>query len=118
MNGNNMENYIDYIEERKRKTTAALDLCPPPIRDWLIECTTGSITGEPSSTNNDGDLVEWFMVGQNSSHQFFLGVRPDGVFIRKATGEEYNQECQCTYFKVSLTVISPGDIFNNYWGHL
>jgi len=109
----------NYIAERAAATAAALDLCPPEIRDWLIQCTSGDESGPHSDKDfQGGDDVEWFDVGHNSTHYFSLGVRGDGVLIQKVSGPEYNEECQCWHDSTTVKIIEPDQVSYSYWGHM
>jgi len=113
----NSGRYEIYQKERDAATSAALDLCPTHIREWLIDCTASE--GRAYSSNTQGyDDVEWFDVGHNASHYFSFGVRKDGVFIKKTIGDEYHEECQCWYNRTTLRIITLEEIPKNYWGHL
>jgi len=113
----NSGRYDIYLKEREAATSAALDLCPLYIRQWLVDCTE-SEDGKPYSSNEEGDNVEWFDVGHNSTHFFSFGIRKDGVFIKKTYGPEYHKECQCWYNRTTLRIIALEEIPKNYWGHL
>jgi len=107
----------EWSKKRAEATSAALELCPKHIKEWLIDCTVG-VGAEPYSSNEEGDEVEWFYVGHNSTHYFSFGIRPDGVFIKKTSGPEYHKECQCWYDKTTVRIITLDEIPKNYWGHL
>jgi hypothetical protein len=113
----NSGRYDTYEKERAAATAAALALCPDHIKEWLIDCTSDDIGKPHSSSSFGGDKVEWFDVGFNSSHYFTLGVRPDGVFIKKTNGDEYNEECQCWYNATTVRVVTVEEICQSYWGH-
>ena len=110
--------YDIYEKERTAATAAALDLCPNHIKEWLIDCTSDD-DGKPHSSPSSygGDEVEWFDVGFNASHYFTLGVRSDGVFIKKTNGDEYNEECQCWYNSTTVRIVTLEEICQSYWGH-
>ena len=108
----------EYIEERRLATEAALNLCPEWIKRWLVGTTSQGGDEALSYSESMEDDVEWFEVGRNASHYFSLGVRSDGVFIKKVSGDEFHQECQCWYFKTSLKIVSLEEIERGYWGHL
>jgi len=113
----NSKSQDEWREKREAATAAALLLCPKYIKEWLIDCTAGA-DGKAYSYTDDGDDVEWFSVGQNATHYFSFGIRPDGVFIKKTSGPEYHKECQCWYDRTTVRIVTEEDVPKNYWGHL
>ena len=130
---NNARDFVDEVEaeeeaelrleefrkKRREATAAALELCPDYIKEWLILCTS-SDNPEEAYSNKDlyGDEdIEWFEVGHNATHYFSFGVRGDGIFISRASGPEYNEECQCWYDLTTVKIVSADDASNAYWGH-
>jgi len=113
------EKASEYEAERKAATEAALNVCSENIRDWLIRCTSDD-NGQPCSYKDpfSGDEVEWFEVGFNSTHYFSLGVRADGILIKKVCGPEYNDECQCWYDSTTVKIVEPDQVSYSYWGHM
>lgn len=107
----------EYKAERKAASVAALNLCPDNIKEWLISCSPDST--EPYSYKDpfSGDMVEWFEVGFNATHYFSLGVRADGILIKKISGPEYDEECQCWHDQTTVRIIEPNQASQSYWGH-
>jgi hypothetical protein len=121
VNGNYGGLTIGYLQKRAAATVAALELCPENIRDWLILCTAYEKEPDVAYSNADvynSDGVEWFDVGHNSTHYFSFGIRPDGVFVAKSCGPEYSEECQCWYDSTTISVVTPENVCNRYWGHM
>jgi hypothetical protein len=108
-----------YLSDRAAATTAALALCAPNIREWLIACTKDD-DGVPYSFKDSfsGDNVEWFDVGHNATHYFSLGVRSDGVLIQRVSGPKYDEDCQCWHDNTDVRIISSEDAGKGYWGHM
>jgi len=111
-------NRAKYIKEREEATEAALNHCPTWVREWLVNCTAGDNGEAHSYASSYDDGIEWFQVGRNSSHYFSLGVRADGVFIKKTEGDDYDEECQCWYSKTTIRIVTLDEISRGYWGHL
>ncbi len=107
----------NYVKDRRAATAAALDLCPPEIKDWLVRCTSDESGPYSNKDLRSGDTVEWFEVGHNASHYFSLGVRADGVLIQRISGPEFDDECQCWYDKTTVKIIESDQVPCGYWGH-
>jgi len=119
LSGTIMAKQSEYTKARRAATEAALNVCPENIKDWLIRCTSDG-NGQPHSYKDSfsGDEVEWFEVGHNSTHYFSLGVRADGILIKKICGPEYDDVCQCWYDSTTVKIIEPDQVSYSYWGHM
>lgn len=94
------------------------------IKEWALEYEfhrcggrfpkkgKGKIKLFPTEENG----IQFYVVGHNSSHEFYLGVDDDGHYWKMSCGESWSEDNQ-DYSKLDRSITKLDSLDNQYFGH-